>query len=203
MPQISAKYHASDANEYEPGSRNRVLKNLLGLKTKQAVDTEEIKGYEKAYQYVVNNFRVDQRLHVSDIDAIHRHFFETIYPWAGQHRRVNLTKEGFTFPPAQFLENTLQTFEKEVLAPNTPCSGSEEEVLVKIAKVHLELLFIHPYREGNGRTARLVATLMALQAGYEGFDWSLVDKRFDEYVKAIQTLDWALMATLLDAALVR
>ncbi|NTU57976.1 MAG: hypothetical protein HGB00_03525 [Chlorobiaceae bacterium] len=139
----------------------------------------------------------------TDIDAIHKQFFEQLYPWAGQHRSVNLTKEGFTFPSAQFLENTLYTFEKEVLAPNTPCSGSVEEVLNKIANVHLELLFIHPYREGNGRTARLVATLMALQAGYEGFDWSLVDKRVDEYVNAIQTLDVALMATLLVAALVR
>jgi len=76
--------------------------------------------------------------------------------------------------------------------------GQEKKSLRKIARVHLELLFIHPYREGNGRTARLVATLMALQAGYSGFDWEVFYRRFDDYVKSIQTLDLILMCTLLD-----
>ena len=63
------------------------------------------------------------------------------------------------------------------------------------------MLFIHPYREGNGRTARLVATMMAIQAGYNGFDWTVVEKRFEEYVSAIQQLNLALMTDLLRGAL--
>jgi len=35
-----------------------------------------------------------------------------------------------------------------------------------MAEVHAELLLIHPFREGNGRLARWVADLMALQAGF-------------------------------------
>jgi Fic family protein len=35
---------------------------------------------------------------------------------------------------------------------------------------------IHPYREGNGRTARLVATLMALQAEYNGFNLEIAEE---------------------------
>ncbi len=94
--------------------------------------------------------------------------------WAGKPRTVNLTKDGFTFLAAKFLDQTLQYFEKEILMPNPPCHGSRNEVVRKIATVHLELLFIHPYREGNGRTARLLATLMALQAGFNGFDWEVL-----------------------------
>ncbi|NTU98328.1 MAG: cell filamentation protein Fic, partial [Chlorobiaceae bacterium] len=69
------------------------------------------------------------------------------------------------------------------------------------ATVHLELLFIHPYREGNGRTARLVATLMALQAGYNGFNWEIAEERFADYIKAIQTLSLELMMTIFRQAL--
>jgi cell filamentation protein len=34
-----------------------------------------------------------------------------------------------------------------------------------LAVVHVELVLIHPFREGNGRVARLLAVLMGLQAG--------------------------------------
>ncbi len=87
------------------------------------------------------------------------------------------------------------------MKPNTPCIGTEEEVLTKIASVHFELLFIHPYREGNGRTGRLVATVMAMQAGYNGFNWEVIEARFDEYVKSIQSLNLKLMTDLLRQAL--
>ena len=81
------------------------------------------------------------------------------------------------------------------------CRGSEEDVLKKIATVHLELLFIHPYREGNGRTARLVATLMALPAGYNGLNWEIAEARFADYIKALQTLSLELMTNILRQAL--
>jgi cell filamentation protein len=37
--------------------------------------------------------------------------------------------------------------------------------------VHAELILIHPFREGNGRCARLLATLMGLQAGLPALDF--------------------------------
>ncbi|NHQ59663.1 cell filamentation protein Fic [Chlorobium sp. BLA1] len=177
------------------------MKNLLGLKSKKEIDDAEVAAYARAFQFTMHNFAADQQLSMADIDAIHQAFFGSIYSWAGRHRVVNLSKEGFTFPAARFLTQSLETFEETILKPNTPCSGTQEEVLAKTALVHLELLFIHPFREGNGRTARLVATLMAVQAGYNGFDWSVIEKRFDEYVSAIQKLNLVLMRDLLRNAL--
>ncbi len=170
---------------------------------KTAMDAEEVKGYAKALRFVIENITLDQQLTVTDINAIHKLFFSDLYSWAGKPREVNLTKEGFTFPAAQFLEQTLNTFEQEILKPNTPCFGTKEQVLKKIAQVHLELLFIHPYREGNGRTARIIATIMAMQAGYKGFNWNVLEERFDDYIRSIQKLNGELMATLLRDALVQ
>ena len=41
-----------------------------------------------------------------------------------------------------------------------------------LAEVHAELMLVHPFREGNGRLARLLALLMALQAGLPPLDFS-------------------------------
>ena len=54
--------------------------------------------------------------------------------------------------------------------------------------VHGELLYIHPFREGNGRTARLLANLMAYKAGYDRLKFEKLDNEemFKKYVHAIQ-----------------
>ena len=56
--------------------------------------------------------------------------------------------------------------------------------LLKNAKVHGELLFIHPFREGNGRTFRILANLMARKQGYPGLNFKKID--FNEYIIAVQ-----------------
>ncbi len=56
--------------------------------------------------------------------------------------------------------------------------------------VHAEVLVLHPYREGNGRTARLLATLMAYQAGLPGIDFGFIGSRgleFAKYASAVQS----------------
>jgi cell filamentation protein len=65
-----------------------------------------------------------------------------------------------------FVPQLMEDFELGPLRKYTPCSfsdvGEQQEAL---AVTHAELILIHPFREGNGRSARLLATLMGLQAG--------------------------------------
>jgi cell filamentation protein len=58
------------------------------------------------------------------------------------------------------------------LALHTPCRAANPvEIAWALAVVHSELVIIHPFREGNGRCARLLALLMALQAGLPPLDF--------------------------------
>lgn len=54
-----------------------------------------------------------------------------------------------------------------------------------IAVTHVELVLIHPFREGNGRLARLLADVMAVQAGHEPMDYSSWEQRKLAYIGAI------------------
>jgi cell filamentation protein len=87
-----------------------------------------------------------------------------IYPWAGNYRQVMMSKDGFPFAAPAFIPNLMAEFEQKILARHTPCRGDDENVAESLAIVHVELVLVHPFREGNGRLARLLAMLMGLQA---------------------------------------
>jgi cell filamentation protein len=54
--------------------------------------------------------------------------------------------------------------------------------------VHVEFVLIHPFREGNGRLARLLATLMALQADLPSLDFGGIrGPRRQEYFAAVRS----------------
>jgi fido (protein-threonine AMPylation protein) len=60
-------------------------------------------------------------------------------------------------------------------------------VVRALAETHIELVLIHPFRDGNGRLARVLSTLMALQAGLPLLDFSLMaGTGKTAYIAAIQ-----------------
>lgn len=80
-------------------------------------------------------------------------------------------------------------FEKTVLARYTPCNLKDRADVVRaLAETHAELVLIHPFREGNGRTARIVSILMALQAGLPLLDFSVIaEEKKQDYFAAVQS----------------
>ncbi len=61
---------------------------------------------------------------------------------------------------------------------NSPLRTTDLDSLSRsLAVVHGELVLIHPFRDGNGRCARLLATLMALQAGLPPLDFGNLEGR--------------------------
>ena len=81
----------------------------------------------------------------------------------------------------------MQDFQKRVLARRTPCRFQRrKDVFEAPAEAHVELMLVHPFRDGNGRIARSLAILMALQAGLPLLDFSpIAGKRRTEYFAAI------------------
>ncbi len=158
--------------QFEPGSRGRVLKNLLGIKSKREMDAAEEREQFRAMDEIIRIYGSEHRFTASDICKIHKIWLGPIYAWAGRYRQVNLTKGDFPFAAARQIPRLMLEFEKGPLCKCTPCcSKSPDEPARALALVHTELILIHPFREGNGRVARLLAQLVVAQAGLPLLDF--------------------------------
>jgi cell filamentation protein len=154
--------------EYEQGSHNRVLRNKLGIKRKTDMDHIEFEALVAAQRhYYTKVVHANTAISAEFIRKMHRYWLGEIYEWAGKYRTVELKKDGFPWPPAHLISENMLNFENTILAAHTPCKKNAlEEACKSIAIVHAELLLIHPFREGNGRLARWLADIMAMQAGF-------------------------------------
>lgn len=188
---MSNRYSTSHLPEdqYETGSNATVLSNKLGIIDPVEMGEIETNALWEAQQKLIEEVMSDQSFTAEDICNMHRLWLEGIYPWAGQLRAVNIGKGGFDFAQARFLPALMDEFERKQLRAYTPCRfESRDEVAHALAEVHVELMLIHPFREGNGRLGRVLATLMALQAGLPVFDFSELDgARQEEYFAAVRS----------------
>ncbi|MGH9436435.1 MAG: Fic/DOC family protein [Terriglobia bacterium] len=185
---MSSRYsaHGPEA-ESEPGSRGRVLRNLQGIKSVREMERRESEALLSATERSIDETDRDHRFTTEDIRRMHQLWLRDIYPWAGEYRQVNLAKGDFPFAAAGQIPRLMRTFEREALHEFTPCRATTAMAQAEaLAVVHVELILIHPFRDGNGRCARLLAMLMGLQAGLPALNFGGVsgeEKR--RYIAAI------------------
>jgi cell filamentation protein len=173
--------------QFEPGSRARVLRNFLDIKSKREMDRIEARAQVRALLELTKTYGRRHRFTSADVCRIHRIWLGDIYPWAGRYRQVNLTKDNFTFAAADQIPRLMEELQEGPLREFTPCCfNTPEQIAGALAVVHIELVLIHPFRDGNGRVARLLATLMAMQAGLPSLDFSdLKGRKKNEYYAAV------------------
>jgi cell filamentation protein len=195
--------------QFEPGSRKAVLRNLRGIKSARALERAETLELILMTEESLETCTQTQRFTASDIRAFHRRWLGSIYPWAGEYRLVNVSKGGFFFAAASRVPALMKEFEAGPLQRNTPATGRAAcDLGLALAETHVELVLIHPFRDGNGRIARHLANLMAWQAGLNPIDFSgLLGEENAEYFAAIRaglSRDYEpmrqLFARLIDAA---
>lgn len=184
------RYDVSGLSEaqFEPGSGGLVLKNLLGIASPAEMDIAEANALVVAVDRLVRMYDEEHRFTADDICEFHRVWLGGIYVWAGEYRQVNVSKGDFMFAAAGRVPALMAEYERDVLPRCTPCRfATREEVVRALAEAHVELVLIHPFREGNGRVSRVLSTLMALQAGLPLLDFSLIaDEKKESYFAAVR-----------------
>ena len=104
---------------------------------------------------------------------IHNYLFADIYDFAGKTRTVNISNGNFRFAPVMYLEVSLNHID------SMPQSTIEE-----IVAKYVEMNIAHPFRDGNGRSARIWVDLILKKELGKVVDWNLIDK--DNYLSAME-----------------
>ena len=173
--------------EFQPGSRGRALRNRFGITSVRELERRESAALLIATQRIIDETQMDQRFTAGGFRRMHQFWLGEIYEWAGEYRGVNIAKGAFVFAAANQIPRLMQDFERGPLRQYTPCRfDTTAAQATALAIVHTELILIHPFRDGNGRCARLLAVLMGLQAGLPALDFGGIrGSKKREYIAAI------------------
>lgn len=152
-----------------------MLENKLGITSSAELVREEERISKKKAVELFENGTLDnlEAGKISSLMAIHKALFEDIYDFAGEIRTVNIAKGSFRFAPVMYLEAALQNIDK------MPQSSFDE-----IIEKYVEMNIAHPFREGNGRAARIWLDCILKKEIGKVVDWSLVDK--EDYLLAME-----------------
>lgn len=183
MDSDQGKYHIPKQEEGE------VLPNKLDLSDPEEIGKKETEGFVEAETGLIEELTTETVFDCAYIRKIHRLALYNLYTFAGEYRTVNMSKGGFLFPAAKYVPQNMNLFEQEVLVHLPHHYESRERLIRDIGRVHAELLYIHPFREGNGRTMRILANMMSYKAGYDMIDFEPVEKKGEmrkRYIEGVQ-----------------
>lgn len=152
--------------------KTKVLRNLVGAASVSELSAAEADlSFARALQLLDSPVPATNDLH--ELKHIHFHLFQDVYDWAGELRRVDVRKDvpgAEFFMPWAYIENAAAICFRE-LAEDRFLDGLPREAFVERLAFHYEKInYIHPFREGNGRTQRIFWNRLSLQAGWQ-LDW--------------------------------
>ncbi len=160
-----ADVDAWNAYLWEPGGR--VLRNLLGIR-----DFDELRAREYALVFQRNDelrqgvVTIKQTFDLEHHRAVHRHLFQDVYAWAGEVRTVGLVKGACEFVDRVDIGRMCD--EAARVALTTQWGTITRDAFGQaMAEVYAWMNFAHPFREGNGRTAKVVLDHLATRSPFE------------------------------------
>ncbi len=129
---------------------------------------------EKAYHLFesgdINHIEIGT---TKSLQQIHQYLFDDLYDFAGAIRKNNISKGGFRFATALYLNEILAKIE-------TMPEDSFEEIIAK----YVEMNIAHPFMEGNGRSMRIWQDLILKKNLKKVINWQFVDKTL--YLQAME-----------------
>ena len=128
------------------------------------------KAYDLFDSGTVNDIEVGT---VKGLQQIHAYLFGGLYDFAGKIRTKNISKNGFAFANAMYLDKTLKDIE-----------AMPEDTVEDIVKKYIEMNVAHPFMDGNGRSTRIWLDLILKKNCSRCVDWSRIDKK--EYLRAME-----------------
>lgn len=161
-----------------PSKKTTVFMHWLKTMGTTIDEQSKQKAYSLFEDGVINDIEVGT---IKGLRQIHAYIFGGLYDFAGQIRTVNISKGGFLFANALYLDETLKTIET-----------MPEDTFETIVRKYVEMNIAHPFREGNGRTTRIWLDMILKNNLSKCVDWSQIDKKdyLDAMRKSVADANW-------------
>ena len=172
--------NAIEGNTLTLRETDMVLRGLT-IDQKSFKEHMEVIGHKEAFDYVRQLVSENAPISEKIIKDIHYFVLADKKDDRGVYRRVPVRIMGAAHEPVQpyliipKMEELLERYK-----------SSEEDIVTKMARFHIEFEGIHPFIDGNGRTGRLLVNLELMKAGFPPIDIKFTDRlkyyqAFDEY----------------------
>ena len=164
-----------------------VLRNLVG-----ATSYDELANAEGEYVSSRTAELLSKKLpqlagSLDDFKFLHHAIFKDIFDWAGEIRTVEIKKntEGSEyFLPACRIEQGFQWSQEELKADSFLKNLNKQDFTERLAYHYDNYNYIHPFREGNGRTQRLFWTILCRHAGWD-INWIDITGEENNYASKV------------------
>jgi len=107
------------------------------------------------------------------LKEIHRYLFDGLYDFAGEIRKINISKGDFRFANALYLSEILVKIEQMP-------ENSFEEIIAK----YVEMNIAHPFMEGNGRSMRIWLDMILKNRLKGVVNWQFIDNTL--YLQSVE-----------------
>ena len=154
----SYKYIDPDYTYTDPNTG--LLRNLQDIADPDVLLFVESGAVTKRLQELYEN-----PIKIKGIDSlfeIHRHLFQDIYVWAGKKRIVEISKDDKQFFPTSHFDNAFRYIDQLIIEFKEIPNNNKRQLAEKLAEILDNVNYLHPFREGNGRTQREFLRLLAL-----------------------------------------
>jgi cell filamentation protein len=102
---------------------------------------------------------------IESLFEIHKQLFQDIYAWAGKERIVEISKDRKQFFPTSHFDNAYRYVEFLITEFKKIPKNNKKHLAEKLAEILDNVNYLHPFREGNGRTQREFIRMLALEKG--------------------------------------
>lgn len=157
----SYKYIDPDFTYTDP--KTGLLRNLQDITDPDVLLFVESSVVTKRLQELYEN-----PMKIKGIDSlfkIHRNLFQDIYVWAGKKRTVEISKDGKQFFPTAHFDNAFKYIDQLIGEFKKISKNNKRNLAEKLSEILDNVNYLHPFREGNGRTQREFLRLLALEKG--------------------------------------
>ena len=143
------------------------------------------------YTHLIRTLDIKKPFGIKEVRNWHHRLFKDIYPFAGQYRTVEMSKTTAGLPwiwRLEFLAGIPELDEQIksscILPHDMDDRRDIHDLSIKLSKVICDFLFIHPFREGNGRISRLIGDMILAMNGFPLIGMNLKTKE-DRYIRCI------------------